>query len=161
MATRMIKLTAVGLVAVLMTACSPNSGPRETGGTLIGAALGGLAGSQFGKGGGKIAAIAVGTLIGGVLGNNVGKSLDKVDRLHAKRTAERSLESGATGQVSTWSNPDSGNSGTFSPTRTYKTTEGAYCREYQQTITVGGRTVDGHGTACRQPDGTWKIVDAT
>ena len=32
------------------------------------------------------------------------------------------------------------------------------CREFQQTITVGGRTETAYGTACRQPDGDWKIV---
>ena len=26
-----------------------------------------------------------------------------------------------------------------------------------QTITVGGEVQQGYGTACRQPDGTWKI----
>ena len=28
-------------------------------------------------------------------------------------------------------------------------------REYQTTVTVGGRTVDAYGTACLQPDGSW------
>jgi surface antigen len=35
---------------------------------------------------------------------------------------------------------------------------GTYCREFQQTITVGGQTQEGYGTACKQPDGAWKIV---
>jgi surface antigen len=35
---------------------------------------------------------------------------------------------------------------------------GQYCREYRQTVKVGGKTQEGYGTACRQPDGTWKIV---
>ena len=45
-------------------------------------------------------------------------------------------------------------------TRTYKTESGQYCREYQQTITVGGKTEQGYGRACRQPDGSWRIVDS-
>lgn len=34
-----------------------------------------------------------------------------------------------------------------------------YCREYQKTITVGGRYESGYGTACMQPDGSWMIVE--
>ena len=33
------------------------------------------------------------------------------------------------------------------------------CREFQRTITIGGKTEKAYGTACRQPDGTWKEVD--
>ena len=36
----------------------------------------------------------------------------------------------------------------------------AYCREYTSTATVGGRPVETYGTACRQPDGSWKIVSS-
>ena len=35
-----------------------------------------------------------------------------------------------------------------------------YCREYTSTATVGGRPVETYGTACRQPDGSWKIVSS-
>ena len=42
-------------------------------------------------------------------------------------------------------------------TRTYQNQSGQYCREFTQTIQVGGESQQGHGTACRQPDGSWKI----
>ena len=32
-----------------------------------------------------------------------------------------------------------------------------YCREYTQTVAIGGVTQQGHGTACLQADGSWKI----
>lgn len=35
---------------------------------------------------------------------------------------------------------------------------GRYCREFQHDITVGNRTEQGYGVACRQPDGSWQIV---
>ena len=57
-----------------------------------------------------------------------------------------------------WVNPDSGNSGSYTPTKTYQVDSGQYCREFQQTITVGGQTEDAYGTACREPDGSWRIV---
>jgi surface antigen len=36
---------------------------------------------------------------------------------------------------------------------------GAYCREYQTTVTVGGKSEQAYGTSCRQPDGSWQIVN--
>ena len=49
--------------------------------------------------------------------------------------------------------------GTYTPVKTYQTDNGQYCREFQQTITVGGQTESAYGTACRQPDGSWQIVN--
>lgn len=39
------------------------------------------------------------------------------------------------------------------------TSDGYMCREFQQEIRVGGRSEEGYGTACLQPDGSWKIVN--
>ncbi|MBC7908387.1 MAG: hypothetical protein H7Y60_16790 [Rhodospirillaceae bacterium] len=36
---------------------------------------------------------------------------------------------------------------------------GRYCREYQSMMTVGGSAQRGYGTACLQPDGSWRIVN--
>jgi surface antigen len=36
---------------------------------------------------------------------------------------------------------------------------GAECREYQLTVTIAGRPQPAWGTACRQPDGSWRIVN--
>tara|TARA_R110000787_G_scaffold99110_8_gene203617 strand:- start:356 stop:751 length:396 start_codon:yes stop_codon:yes gene_type:complete len=33
------------------------------------------------------------------------------------------------------------------------------CREYNATAVIDGRRVPVYGTACRQPDGSWRIVD--
>lgn len=151
------RLTCVALVATTLAACSANSGQKATGGTLIGAALGGLAGAQFGHGRGQLAAVAIGSLVGAVAGHGIGQSLDDADRGYAVQTANHGLESGPAGATSTWRNPDSGHSGTFTPTRTYQESNGSYCREYQQTVTVGGHTETAYGTACRQPDGSWRI----
>lgn len=34
-----------------------------------------------------------------------------------------------------------------------------YCREYQSDVRVGNRIEHGYGTACQQPDGSWKKMD--
>jgi hypothetical protein len=38
------------------------------------------------------------------------------------------------------------------------TQTGPECREFQNTVTIGGKPVKAYGRACRQPDGTWKQV---
>lgn len=75
-------------------------------------------------------------------------------------TFQSALENNRTNQASTWVNPDNGGSGTVVPVRTFQNAEGLPCREFQQTIVIGGRDEQGYGTACRQPDGTWRIVSA-
>ncbi len=153
------KTLVILLTAASLAACSGAQGSKETGGTLVGAALGGLVGSKIGGGSGRFAAVAAGTLMGAFLGREVGLSLDRADRLHAGRAASYGLEHKASGEPTSWSNPDSGNRGTVTPVRTYQEPSGRYCREYQQTVTVGGRTEQAYGTACRQPDGSWKVAN--
>lgn len=149
----------VALVLTLFLVACADSGPKQTVGTLLGAAAGGLAGAQVGSGSGQLAATAAGALLGAYLGSEVGKSLDKADELYAQQAAADALENAPTGATSNWTNPDSGNSGTITPVRTYQTAQGQYCREYQQTVTVAGQTQQAYGTACREPDGTWRIVN--
>ncbi len=150
-----MSLIAVGLV---LGACE-GAGQKQMGGTLVGAAAGGLLGAQFGRGGGQLAAVAAGTLLGALLGSEVGKSLDKADQLHAQQAAGQA-HTAPIGETVAWNNPESGHSGTVTPIRDGTNTQtGAYCREYQTTVTVGGKTEEAYGTACRQPDGSWKIVN--
>jgi len=161
----MRKIVAVLGLSLALAACQSGQGAapgeiglnKTTGGALVGAGLGGLVGSQFGGGAGKGALTAVGVLLGGYAGSQVGKSLDEADVMYANRTTQSALDHGPSGQPVAWHNPDSGASGTVVPRPAYQS-GGTYCREFQQTITVGGQTQEGYGTACRQPDGSWKIV---
>ncbi len=34
-----------------------------------------------------------------------------------------------------------------------------YCREFRQNVTIDGRAEEVFGTACRQPDGDWQLVE--
>ncbi|MEN2979070.1 RT0821/Lpp0805 family surface protein [Tistrella bauzanensis] len=147
--------------ALALGACSSSDmGTKEGVGSVLGAVGGAVAGAQFGKGTGQIAAAAVGTLVGAYLGNEVGKSLDRADRVEAQAASQRALESNPTGQTTSWSNPDSGHSGTITPVKTYQNPNGEYCREFTQRVNVGGKTEEAYGTACRQPDGSWRIVNS-
>ncbi|MDA1097443.1 MAG: RT0821/Lpp0805 family surface protein [Proteobacteria bacterium] len=149
---------AIGLIALSAAACQ-DAGEKQGVGTLLGAAGGALLGSQVGGGSGTLVAVAAGTLLGGFLGSEVGKSLDRADRLAMEKTTQRTLETTPSGDPVSWRNPDSGHSGTVTPQPSYQNASGQYCREYQQTITVNGKTETAYGTACRQPDSSWKIVN--
>jgi surface antigen len=153
------KLIAVVAAVALLAACESNRGQKETAGTLLGAIGGAVAGAQFGSGKGQLAAVAAGTLLGAFIGSEVGKSLDRADLAYMERTNQRALETTRSGTTSTWRNPDSGNQGTITPQPAVQTSSGDYCREYTQTITVAGKTETAVGTACRNPDGTWRIVN--
>lgn len=156
-----MKIRVIAMIVALplaLAACETDRGHKEIGGTLVGAAVGGLLGAQIGAGTGQLAATAAGTLLGAYLGSEVGRSLDRADRIHAERTAQYSLESVPSGTRSSWVNPDSGHSGSFTPLNSYQSADGLNCRDFEQVITVDGRSELARGAACRQPDGTWRVV---
>jgi surface antigen len=145
------------VAAFLLTGCETiQANPKSTAGGALGAASGGLIGAAAGGG---TTGIIGGVLLGGLLGGAVGNALDQRDQELAMRQAQLTFENARTGETGAWRNPDSGNSGTITPTQTYQAAGGQWCREYQQTVTVGGKTQEAFGTACRQPDGSWKIVN--
>jgi surface antigen len=142
--------------ALVLGACAPESGigPKTAIGGAAGAAAGGLIASQVGGG---AAGIAAGVLLGGLLGGALGNMLDQRDRDYAL-AAQQQAYGAPIGQTISWNNPQSGNYGTYTPVRDGTNAQGQYCREFQQTIVVGGRVEEGYGIACRQPDGSWQIV---
>ena len=157
---RAMRLTSlVVATGLLLAACAQQqNAPKQTVGTLAGAAAGGLLGAQFGSGTGQLVGVALGALGGAFLGSEIGKSMDTVDRQEAARTQHQALEYNRTGQASSWSNPDNGNTGTVTPVRTYQAAGGQNCREYRHDVRIGDKSETVIGQACRQADGTWKVV---
>jgi surface antigen len=142
------------LLAFSLMGCE-TAGPKTAIGGLGGAAAGGLLGAALGGGS---TGIAAGTILGGLIGGAIGNRMDAADQQRANAAASQALESVPSGQSVAWRNPDSGNNGVVTPVRTYQTSTGQYCREYNQTITIGGEKHQSFGTACREPDGSWRIV---
>lgn len=155
----MKRMLVAPLILALAVAGCAGAGPKETGGTVIGAGTGALIGGQFGHGAGRVLGVAVGALAGGLIGGEIGRSLDARDRAEMERSAQYALENGPPDEPYPWKNPDTGHYGHTTPKRYYRTAEGRYCREYQQVVVIGGRQEEAYGTACRQPDGSWKIVN--
>ena len=99
-------------------------------------------------------AAAGGALLGAYLGGQIGKTMDKVDRMEM----QRALETAPTGRAVVWSNPDSGNRYTVKPIRTYYRSSQP-CREYITKAIIGGKTEQIYGKACRQADGSWRVMN--
>jgi surface antigen len=91
-------------------------------------------------------------------GTEVGRRLKRTDLIYAERSGQESLEYYRSGTRGSWQNPDTGNSGAITPTRTYQRQDGVFCREFEQIVTAGGATERAVGTACRQPDATWRLA---
>ena len=151
----MIKLIPAAVLgtSLLLAGCSQETQNQDVG-TVVGGALGGLLGAQVGSGSGRVAAAVAGSIAGALIGGSIGKSMDELDRMKATQSLERT----PTGQTSTWQNPDSGNSYAVTPTNTYTNAGGAPCRDYTTEGWIDGKREVIKGTACRQPDGTWRAV---
>ena len=155
-----VKIISNALILVtslfMLHACSGQMN-KQSGGTLIGGLAGGLIGSQFGGGEGKLIATGVGALAGALIGGQIGKSMDEYDRALLEKSSRQALEYSPSGTSVEWRNPDSGNYGYITPTNTLKTEQG-YCREYTQEVVIGGERKKAYGKACRKPDGNLEIV---
>ncbi len=150
-------LAILAMSALALTACQTTGNKQLIGGGT-GAVLGGLAGSQIGDGSGQLVAVGLGTLLGAFAGSSIGASLDKADIAYANQAQNRAYAA-PVGQTISWNNPDTGNSGTITPTRDGYSNSGRYCREYSQTIYVDGRQQTAYGTACQAPDGSWQLAN--
>jgi len=146
------------LLPFVLTACAGTTwegNQKAIVGGVGGAAAGGLIASALSA---NTAGVLGGIILGGLIGGAVGNRMDAADRREASRATYSALESKPSGTASNWHNPDSGNSGAVTPTRSYQAQNGEYCREYEQTVTINGETESAYGTACRQPDGTWQVA---
>ena len=86
---------------------------KLTSGAGTGALAGGLLGALVA--GNKTEGALIGAVIGGLAGYAIGNEMDKHDRQQLNQV----YETGQSDTVSTWVNPDSGNSYNVTPKRAY------------------------------------------
>lgn len=142
----------------LVSGCAGTYSKQDTG-TAVGALAGG--GLAYGLGqnsSNKEIWTVLGIGLGAMLGNQIGQQLDERDRLMMGQSFQVALEQAPDNNSSSWNNPNTGNSGHTTPTRTVVASNGTPCREFTQTVMIGGQSQQAYGTACRQADGSWKIV---
>lgn len=149
----MNKIVTIGAMTVLaggLVGCSP--GNNVPGATITGGAVGGLLGAAFFHGSGAWIGILGSALVGGVIGNFVGKKMDAND----KARMAQAVTTTPVGKQAQWTNSHHVTY-TVTPVKNYHR-QGKYCREYRTKVQIGNRTRNAYGRACRQPDGSWKIV---
>ncbi len=161
------QITALALVSMLaLSACAGDGsqnpwgmGTKQTVGTGAGAILGGVLGSNVGKGKGQLWATGAGALLGAFVGSSIGKSLDQADMAYHQQAIERAYAAPVNETIS-WNNPESKHSGSVTPIREGRqASTGNLCRQYKQTIYIDGKSETAVGTACQNSDGTWTVAN--
>ena len=113
----------------------------------------GVSADQIVDDNGQPVATSEGVTRGAFLGSRIGRRWPLIDEL---KTAE-ALETSCDGQATSWRNADTGQRYSLTPTRTYRAASGL-CRDFTAVTELDGREEVVRGTACRQPDGTWKAA---
>lgn len=124
-----IAMTVAVVGSLSLSACESTN---QTVGAGAGGVIGGLIGSQFGGGAGQLIATGIGVGAGVLIGQQVGAYLDERDREMAQKSTIQTYQSGAT---QTWSNPDTGATGTVQPvSQATAVASGDSCQVQEQTI---------------------------
>jgi len=157
--TLLTTLALVGTLAFGTTACTRADGgvSRQTVGSVVGAIGGAVLGAEIGIAGSSAIGASVGTYAGATLGREIGKGMDQADMERMYRAQEQAYNA-PIGETIYWDNPESENHGTVTATRQGESVSGRYCREFKQTVTIGGEEEQATGTACQTPDGSWQVV---
>jgi len=138
--------------------CEEQRRGNTAGGAIVGAIAGGLLGNALSGGRSRGAGTAVGVVAGGLLGASVGSSLSCDDQHYASNIYVTGFEAGRPNHRYDWRAP-SGAYGYLQVGDYYRGPEGRRCATYEQQIYVNGRPEIGRGHACREPNGTWAIID--
>ena len=86
------------------------------------------------------------------------KRLDNSTRKEVSVTIDGQPVKVPDGETVVWRNPDRGGTYQVTPAETYRRSDGRYCRDYVTEVLIDNRVEEAVGTACRQPDGSWKVV---
>jgi surface antigen len=160
--------TAVAAVLIAGLAALPLAGcetiEKETGlgkstqtGALGGAAFGGIVAALAGA---NPAWIAASVIMGGVAGGALGNYLGKENAEKHVSTNLNALNNLNAGQTASWSDTQTGNSGSTTVNRVFSGGNGQTCKAYTETVRTAQRTVTEQATACKQSDGSWKVQSA-
>ena len=124
---------------------------------IVGALIGGLLGHA--ASGGRTGAAVAGVVVGGAVGAALTSNLDCEDRSYAYKTYYTGFNAGRVNRDYNWRNPSNNHRGTFRVGRYYNDPDGFRCANYSQTAYIGSQRHIANGNACRQPDGTWAMVN--
>lgn len=137
--------TGLVLLSVLMSGCTTSGG----GAGFLGS------NSTPPSAEANVSASIVKSLNGGLIGGQIGAGLNDQDRRAALAAEYRALEYTPANQPVTWS-ASSGRTGQVVALQPYRVGS-QDCRQYTQT--VSGAAAPARGTACRNADGSWSLLN--
>jgi surface antigen len=129
---------------------------KETG-LLAGAAVGGIIAALADA---NPAWIAASTVLGGVAGGAIGDYLGRKDAEKHAQNNLNALDTLGQGQTSSWSDTETGNSGSTTVTSVTTKADGTVCKSFTEMVRTSAKTVTEQATACKAPGGTWKVQTA-
>jgi surface antigen len=143
---QIMHFTAITLVIggslIASAGCATKSGTGTAVGAVGGAAVGGLVGGETGA--------LIGAALGGLLGYEAGRAIEEEDRRRVAAALEQD-------RAMRWQNQHTGRYYEVQPVNTFYQS-GRECREFRMVAEVGEDLEEVHGTACRQPGGSWEIL---
>jgi surface antigen len=120
---------------------------------LVATAASGFTTAQYGRG--QLAATAIGSLIGAVVGHRVGNGIARSEEVCFSESFEHVPDH----ETVAWMDAALGAHYSVTPTKTMRAIDGRYCREYSARATLNGQAAGTYGTACRQADGRWELIN--
>ena len=96
--------------------------------------------------------------IGGSQAVDIRQQMTTDDRHIASVAMQIAMERRDDNVPSTWTNGMSGNHGAVVPRHTYRSGAGAFCRRYDEVVTVAGVSATFARTACRDGAGRWTTI---
>ena len=154
---------AIGLLVTVPIIVGCESIEKETGlskGTQVGAAGGAATGGIIAAlAGASPAWIAASVILGGVAGGLIGNELSKKDKEEYASSSYDAFSAAGKGGTTSWSNPETGNSGSTTINEVFTKADGTKCKRFTQKITAKGKTDTTSGVACQEKNGTWKVTN--
>ena len=143
---KILTILAAASMAALAGCGTTSQTTSRSGGGLLGLAGGGTPG-------GGTAASRISAMNGGLVGGTIGAGLNAGEKRSALEAEYKALEYTACGQKVAWQGI-SGHSGEVVAAQPYRVGS-QDCRQYTQTVVIGGASTTARGTACRNSDGSW------
>lgn len=159
-----MKIKTFLLAGALMFAVATASIQAEAGttGCLLGGAGGGFGGSKIGKGSGQLAATALGALLGCAVGSKIQDVNQQPQPQYNRSQPQYNRYPPRQPQPPFQSRYDDFNARYGPPSVQPVRPACPYSREYQSTVTIGGKQVPAYGQACSYDGGvTWQLGSLT
>jgi len=156
---------AVLLMPIFLSACADDpEASRVLGKSLgagVGAVAGGYLGNKVGTGTANALATTVGVAMGAYFGGKLFDKLSRGDLNLASAAQSAALENAPSGKAVTWSNPDTGTAGMATAQPAFEKEGVGPCRPFTHLIQQAGEQAKVEGTACRNADGSWRVLGAS